>query len=73
MQNDRQLTESREFFSLTLEQQEEKVHFLREKRKNLQPRNKKTPKPIKLPSFEFVSQQHKLCFLSLPRIYQKLF
>ena len=73
MDNDRQLTDSVDFLSANSFIQKEIVKNLREKRKNLQPRNKKTPKPIKLPAFEFISQQHKLCFLSLPRIYQKLF
>lgn len=73
MDNDRQLTDSIDFLSTTSSIQKETVKNLREKRKNLQPRNKKTEKPIKLPKIKLVSRQHELCFLGLPRIYQKLF
>jgi hypothetical protein len=70
---DRALTDSQSFDKMTSSEQENKVLFLQEKRKNLQLKKKKEPKPLRLPSLEFKSQQHKLCYLGLPRIYQKLF
>jgi hypothetical protein len=73
MTDERQLTDSRGFSSLSLEQQERHVKKLREKRKDLQPRNKKAEKPVKLPKLKLLSRQHELCYLGLPRIYQKLF
>jgi len=73
---DKQLTRSPRFLEMTSEEQEAKVLFLQEKRKILQAGRKKAPKKkkvIKLPSFDFESQGHKMCFLSLPKVYQKLF
>ena len=70
---DRQLTDSIDFLSKTSLKQEEWVKNLREKRKNLQPRRKKSEVVIKLPKMPFRTRQHELCFLGLPRIYQKLF
>ncbi len=70
---DRQLTDSQSFNNMTSSEQESKVLFLQEKRKNLQLKKKKEPKPLRLPTLEFASQQHKLCYLGLPRVYQKLF
>jgi hypothetical protein len=74
--SDRQLTSAPLFLDCPKEEQEEWVLFLQEKRKILQAGRKKAPKKkkvIKLPSFEFTSQGHKLCYLGLPPVYQKLF
>ena len=73
MVTDRQLTGSRDFLSLTEEESTQHVKNLREKRKNLQPRIKKSERPAKLPKTPLKSRQHELCYLGLPRIYQKLF
>lgn len=69
----RPLTNSKSFVSLTTEEQQDKVMFLREKRHGLRIQKKKAQRPVKLPVVPFVSQEHKLCYLGLPKVYQKLF
>jgi len=70
---DRPLTDSKSFVNKTEEKQVEHIKFLREKRLKLQVGKKKKERPVKLPKFEFKTQEHKLYYLGLPPEIRRLF